>query len=795
MRYFCRHQQRAINVGKHPILRGIDFVDVSSGQNELRIHFVPSSVTGKAAAPAGLTIDNVRINGGERITSISAKSVSYQGEVLVVGVEDDGNPANGVGDFAPYTLELRNVPSLDPLLSAVEFSFKIECAADFPCAQEHVCPQESSPSVQIDYLARDYASFRRLMLDRMALLMPQWREQSPADLGVALVELLAYIGDQLSYRQDAIGTEAYLGTARRRISARRHARLVDYFMHDGCNARVWVMLQAATGVTGLLVPGPSENKPGAVVMTRDGAAAFETMHDLNVYEDHNEILFYTWGDADCCLPKGATSATLKGSLPNLKRGDVLIFEEVLGPDTGLQQDANPANRHVVRITAAHQGITVDPINNQEVTAIEWSPADALPFPLCLREFPSPADPSKKLTVSVAHGNVVLADHGRTIRPAEKLGKAPQASRFRPSLQQAPLTQARTILKTITDERGRKKTIHLSFDPDAPASDVYRTEWKHVLPAVSLNDGSWKARRDLLSGGAFAREFVAECEDGGTAFLRFGDDLHGKRPEPDAEFTAVYRVGNGTAGNVGSDAIVQLEPEMIEVVGVRNPLPARGGVDPETIEEVRQRAPYAFRVQERAVTEKDYADVVQRDTRIQRAAATFRWTGSWHTVFLTVDRLQGMTVDREFKTEVRDFIERYRMAGYDLEVNGPRLVSLEIEIEVCVKPDYFRADVKTALLEVLSNRQLPDGGRGVFHPDNMTFGQTVFLSPIYAAAQAVAGVASIEVKKFQRQGTIGVDFNALDEGRLEMGRLEIARLDNDPNFPEHGVLRLKVGGGK
>ena len=40
--------------------------------------------------------------------------------------------------------------------------------------------------------------------------------------------------------------------------------------------------------------------------------------------------------------------------------------------------------------------------------------------------------------------------------------------------------------------------------------------------------------------------------------------------------------------------------------VRNPLPAQGGVDPESIETVRQRAPYAFRTQERAVTPEDYA---------------------------------------------------------------------------------------------------------------------------------------------------------------------------------------------
>ena len=70
--------------------------------------------------------------------------------------------------------------------------------------------------------------------------MPDWTERHVPDLGITLVELLAYVGDYLSYYQDAVATEAYLDTARRRISVRRHVRLVDYRMHDGCNARAWV---------------------------------------------------------------------------------------------------------------------------------------------------------------------------------------------------------------------------------------------------------------------------------------------------------------------------------------------------------------------------------------------------------------------------------------------------------------------------------------------------------------------------------------------------------------------------
>jgi hypothetical protein len=134
-----------------------------------------------------------------------------------------------------------------------------------------------------------------------------------------------------------------------------------------------------------------------------------------------------------------------------------------------------------------------------------------------------------------------------------------------------------------------------------------------------------------------------------------------------------------------------------------------------------------------------------------------------------------------------------MAGQDIEIDGPQFVALEIEMTVCVQPGYFRSDVKAALLQVFSNTTRPDGARGAFHPDNFTFGQPVYLSTLYAAAQKVEGVRFATIEKFQR---LGIDSRrALDDGVLNLGRLEIARLDNDPNFAERGVFRLTLEGGR
>ena len=260
----------------HLGLNGIDFLEVFDDptrppgeqlQRIVKVHFL------KPLAPGALAKENVRIIGGERIRDVAVTDVNVDVDPLVLNVK-----VNHPGDFSIYTLSLvstnaTNGPDhpappdgFDPVLSAVDFSFKVECPSDFDCKAARVCPTESQPTPDIDYLAKDYASFRQLMLDRMSALMPQWRERNVVDLGVTLVEMLAYAGDHLSYRQDAIATEAYLGTAQRRVSVRRHARLVDYFMHDGCNARVWVQIVVDGGARVMV-------KKSTQLLTDSGAQA------------------------------------------------------------------------------------------------------------------------------------------------------------------------------------------------------------------------------------------------------------------------------------------------------------------------------------------------------------------------------------------------------------------------------------------------------------------------------------------------------------------------------------------
>ncbi|MBR0846471.1 putative baseplate assembly protein [Bradyrhizobium diazoefficiens] len=795
-----------------------------------------------------LSPDNLRITGGERIATVGvvwcapADALPAAAEPGLVDTVDDLARTlvvrtDSSGDYSIYTLGIfANSGSalppagFDPRLSTIDFTFKVECPSDYDCAGTAPCPPTPRPTPEIDYLARDYQGFRRLMLDRLSLLVPGWQERSAADLGVTLVELLAYAADNLAYRQDAVANEAYLATARQRISVRRHARLVDYHLHEGCNARAFVHFEvnghdiALDKGTQLLTRVPALDvvlTPGSLALSEaidGGAEIFETVAPAVLDEQQNSLAFYAWGNNGCCLPRGTTRATLRGHIDTLAVGDFMIFEEVISPTTLSPDDADPGHRCAVRLTEV--ALTSDPSGGLfdeppvdgpvDVTEIAWGEADALPFPLCLTVEDRP-----ELAISVARGNIVLADHGRTL-PPEQLGVMPRArlkqaapapgncctpvpdvtlpARFHPALSNSPLTQSFDL--------GALLAIAVSVDTAWwPASAFGLLSPRDATPAIADLTGQiagitehWLPRRDLIDSAGNAPHVVVEIDNHGRALLRFGDGLLGKRPAEDTAFTTTYRIGNGISGNVGADAIAHIVSTADGVfTSVRNPLPASGGTEPEDIEAARRDAPQAFRSQERAVTAADYAAAAERRADVQRAAATFRWTGSWHTVFVTPDRFGGGPVNASFAAQLRHHLERFRMAGYDLDVRPPRYVPLDVTLHVCVKPDYFRAEVAQAVRAVLSSTVLPDGTLGLFHPDNFSFGDSVYLSRIIAAAQGVEGVEAVQAEKFQR--FISPLATSLDDEVIPIGSLEIAQLANNPSFRERGRLVINAGGGK
>jgi predicted phage baseplate assembly protein len=657
-------------------LNGLDFIDVDvADKTKLRLHFI--------AAPGKLrdelTPANFTITGGRGVRDIAVTDVRF-------GAQDTPDAdvctasVDRVGDISTYTLRVvaavrghgtdQPHPGFDPQHDSLCFSFASDALATLDCASAPVCPPPVRVRPEIDYLAKDYASFRQLLLDRLALTLPAWTERSEPDLLLALVELLAYEGDRLSYLQDAVATEAYLHTARQRISLRRHARLVDCFLREGCNARAWVFVEASedspsfspedfffatshpgasgdgTPVTvadlahvpatvyevfepliappaavldrcrvrrpgelcnrlrqgdrpvdrllrdrltptaraaldewgGAGTPPPAllgavmneldrmageqslaterafaaqrlalpvrdalrtpRNRAGLVSLNRmvlESAFAEELtpVGHIRFVQAHNAITIYSWGERDCCLPRGATMATLVDRAPDaaapavqgeaatparvlqLQPGDFLLFEEAISPTTGLAADADPHRRWVVRLTSAARA--TDPVTGTPVLNVTWAPEDALPLPFCVSAIGPPPDCKWLYGVTVARGNVLLTDHGRRYldefdavevdavqQPCE--GCHPEEElvprRYRPVLQRPDLTFAQPLAA------GRPAASLLAQDP-AQAVPQLRLQQVPVAPTRLDSPDPLQRYRNPLATTAFDPEDLIE----------------------------------------------------------------------------------------------------------------------------------------------------------------------------------------------------------------------------------------------------------------------------------------------
>lgn len=994
-RITCHDDRRKAALRAGGRLNGIDYVEVhgTEAAPELHVYLLRNLAGGDLPAwldkahiaidgPGGLTVEDVR---AERAQDPERDDVV---ELLL----------SGTGGSSTYVLRLGaglepQPEGLDPRYASASFRFVPETPAELDCLVPETCPPQPSTVPELDYLAKDYAGFRRLLLDRLAATLPGWRDRQSPDLYLTLVEALAYHADHLSYAQDAVATEAYLDTARLRTSVRRHARLVDYRMHEGCNARAWVtvevkgepsvradQLQFLTRPAGVPLgkpvltpeelpapgwtvprssyevfeplPEPSREQvaeadvgrpaelaarlqaddpalgpvreslpeqarealeraqdpatdpsraaavlaalldgllddPGLALSAEGATEALRRHGSANAltgatlrrhnrdllqelfpqellapagyrfHEAHNTIPFHTWHRAECCLPRGATSATLRDhrlkdtdgrALDHLRAGEVLILEELISPRTGNPADVDPGHRHAVRLTDVRRD--VDPLGDVPIVEIAWDAVDALPFRMALSAVGPAPECALLEDLSVARGNVVLADHGETVRgpgcvelydgprtvpavpfdpphdvvPARgpelccagehRLEERPiRSGQYRPALSRRPVVHAQPLpaqplpaARTLAQDPRRalpRAELFSPVDRPRPWSEVLeRIQDDTAVPPRRQRYERWRPRPDLLRSDADDRHVVVEVDDDGTACIRFGDGELGARPVPDTRHLAWYRVGGGTAGNVGREAIstVLLRGETGGdggIVGVRNPLPARGGTDPEPVTEVRLHAPHAFReVLRRAVAPEDYAAIVLRDfpDRVQRAVAYLEPAENNRTpVQVLIDPYAAARDDPELGGQVYRHLLPYRRIGHVLErVQSAEHVAIDLALAVSLAPHHWRGAVLRQLLERFGTGVRADGRPGFFHPDALTPGQGIAVSAVVAAAVAVPGVARVRVTTLRRHSPAPpTEAEIPVNDVLEMGPTQIAQLDNDPDRPEHGVLTIEL----
>ncbi|MEV0535997.1 hypothetical protein [Kitasatospora sp. NPDC050463] len=340
--------------------------------------------------------------------------------------------------------------------------------------------------------------------------------------------------------------------------------------------------------------------------------------------------------------------------------------------------------------------------------------------------------------------------------------------------------------------------------------------------VVIDGTEWQWAPTLLDSGPRDRVFTLEFGDGGAATMLFGQGgteqagrgAFGLRPPDGAVVDLRFRVGLGTGGNVPAGTLTVPADQEAEQAGSRtgpggwllsvdNPVPAIGGRDRQDLDDARRAGPAAAGRREVAVTARDYADAVAEFDRsaggglISRAGAEFRWTGSWVAVDLILDLAGGTELDDRLAAELLTFLDRRRLAGYDLRLVPARDLPLQLALTVCVEPGFLAGAVGQDVAAALRPGVRADGSRGLFDPEHLSFGDPVLLSRLHLALSAVPGVRSVTVDVLAPLDSATPEADTARvkaTGQLTVSRDRIARLDDDPARPERGRLTLATRGG-
>ncbi len=626
---------------------------------------------------------------------------------------------------------------------------------------------------------------------------PEWTDHNPSDLGITLIELFAWLSEQIIYRLNRVPDKNYVKFLDL-IGVRRDpptpARADITFKIAG-NAVVTIPQSTQVSTT------PTGAEAGIIFETEEVLNAVNIkkcifLDERNVYRDlTRKLLEEPFETADLSLPGGKSRMLLLGIaapmvLPlsitfRVHSGSASVHPQWVYSTTNdpaawppVFQVTNPdfsfedSDKVGIRIPAGWQqsapedwGASPDPLRGRVADSLYWIGI----------HLSNTAGSDKHILLDRVAANITSAINVITLQE-EILGTSNGQAFQVFSLRNAPLYQ------------------------DFQASDPLR----HLI--ISINTGGaltvWQRVED------FAQENVAQymC-DPITGEISFGNyptgnpdnPGYGRIPADGSQIKAVtYRyVAGGNNGNVPASTILVQRNPVAGVISIKNETEATGGSDWEEIEDTKRRGPQIIKIRDRAVTVEDYeylafrasTDVAKVRCLPPKKETADAWIttpldrtpGNVNILIVPNDRVSRQPVPSQtLITEVKDYLDERRTITSILTDRW-----LPFYVEICVIATvYVRPGQNTTIIRQ-KTQQIQQKLYDFFHPvaggpkgQGWEIGQDLYIPDVFAVLESIPELSYISELKIGRAGSPPVT-----GVRLEVKDYEIicASALNDTNY--------------
>jgi predicted phage baseplate assembly protein len=599
----------------------------------------------------------------------------------------------------------------------------------------------------------DDRRFQDLVDDAKRLVQqrcPEWTDHNVSDPGVTLIELFAWMTDQLVYRLNRMPDRHYI----------KFLELIGVTLFPATAARTQVTLWL-TSPQPDIVRIPAGTQVATVRTETDEAIVFGTTEELpivpsSLIELGSMIDGKTYRDQWTALEKGT---------------GLFCFNEVPAPGDAVYiglSDPVPSNAVRLRFKCHIEGVGVDPNSPPLV----WEAWNGEAWATCELDSDTTGGLNRDgdIVIHVPKGHTASLIAKR--RAGWIRGRVTELAEGQPGYSASPSIDGLTAI-TIGGTADVVNAELVSDEDLGSAEGVPGQEFalkrRPVVPSgepavleVSEPDGwvEWQEVGDFADSGPGDRHFVLDVSAGevrlGPAIREPDGTLrrYGAVPVKNAQLRLrAYRTGGGRKGNVAKGALTVLKSSIPFVARVENRRAAAGGVDGEELDNAKLRGPIRLRTRGRAVTTEDFEHLAREAApevaRIRAVAAgDGADAGSVRVLVVPMAaardgwlRFEQLVPTEETLQKITDRLEESRIVGTRAIIEPPVYRGVTVVAKLKARARQNPTRLQEAALQALYAYFDPITGG----PDGngWPFGRPVNVGEVYSVLQGLRGTELVE----------------------------------------------------